>query len=49
MITLEVKDQYLPSIPSNVVADVKASTVFGNKYVSFSSPEKPSAEHVSTR
>jgi phospholipid/cholesterol/gamma-HCH transport system substrate-binding protein len=48
MITLEVKDHYLPSIPSNVLADVKASTVFGNKYVSFSSPEKPSADHVSS-
>jgi phospholipid/cholesterol/gamma-HCH transport system substrate-binding protein len=48
MITLEVNDHYLPSIPSNVLADVKASTVFGNKYVSFSSPEKPSAEHISS-
>jgi len=47
LIALEVKDQYLASIPSNVMADVKASTVFGNKYVSFKSPENPSAEHVS--
>ncbi|MDT5337633.1 MAG: phospholipid/cholesterol/gamma-HCH transport system substrate-binding protein [Mycobacterium sp.] len=48
MITVEVNDHYLPSIPSNVLADVKASTVFGNKYVSFSSPEKPSANHISS-
>ncbi|TQR84744.1 MCE family protein [Mycobacterium hodleri] len=47
LIALEVKDEYLASIPSNVLADVKASTVFGNKYVSFKSPENPSAEHVS--
>ncbi len=47
MITLEVNDRYLPSIPSNVVADVRASTVFGNKYVSFNSPEKPSPEPIS--
>ncbi|MBJ7339916.1 MCE family protein [Mycolicibacterium sp.] len=47
MITLEVDDRYLPSIPSNVVADIRASTVFGNKYVSFSSPEHRSAEPFS--
>lgn len=47
LIVLEVKDEYLASIPSNVLADVKASTVFGNKYVSFMSPDSPSAEHVS--
>jgi phospholipid/cholesterol/gamma-HCH transport system substrate-binding protein len=48
MITIEIDDDYVPSIPSNVVADVKASTVFGNKYVAFSSPEDPSPEHVSS-
>jgi len=47
LIALEVRDEYLASIPSNVLADVKASTVFGNKYVSFESPENPSVEHVS--
>ena len=47
MITLRVNDRYLPAIPSNVVADVRASTVFGNKYVSFRSPEDPSAERIS--
>lgn len=48
-ITLEVDPQYLPSIPSNVVADIKASTVFGNKYVAFSSPKMPSAQRLSAR
>lgn len=47
MIVLDVDDRYLPSIPTNVVADVRASTVFGNKYVAFSSPEDPSPQHVS--
>ncbi|TPG31920.1 MCE family protein [Mycolicibacterium hodleri] len=47
MITLRINDRYLPSIPSNVVAVVRASTVFGNKYVSLSSPENPSAEPIS--
>lgn len=47
LIVLDVKDEYLPSIPSNVLADVRASTVFGNKYVSFTSPETPSAERIS--
>jgi len=48
LITVEVDPEYVPSIPSNVVADVKASTIFGNKYVAFSSPEKPSGQRVST-
>lgn len=47
MITLHVDDRYLSSIPSNVVADVTASTVFGNKYVALSSPDQPSAQAIS--
>ena len=46
-ISATVDDRYLESIPSNVVADVKASTVFGNKYVSLSSPESPSPQPIS--
>jgi phospholipid/cholesterol/gamma-HCH transport system substrate-binding protein len=46
-IAVEVDPRYLHLIPSNVVADIKASTVFGNKYVAFSSPESPSPQHVS--
>ena len=48
LLTLEVDPRYLPLIPSNVVADVKASTVFGNKYVAFSSPENPSPQTLSS-
>ena len=40
-ITLDVDPKYIDLIPANVVADIKATTVFGNKYVSFSSPENP--------
>jgi phospholipid/cholesterol/gamma-HCH transport system substrate-binding protein len=47
-LTLEVHPRYLSLIPANVVADVRASTVFGNKYVAFSSPENPSPHHVSS-
>lgn len=46
-LTLEVDPRFLPLIPSNVVADVTASTVFGNKYVAFSSPEHPSGQPLS--
>ncbi|MCP9271446.1 MCE family protein [Mycolicibacterium arenosum] len=48
LLTLEVDPEFLHLIPSNVVADVTASTVFGNKYVAFSSPEHPSPQSVST-
>ncbi len=46
-LTLEVDPRYLDFIPANVSADIRATTVFGNKYVSFSSPENPSAERIS--
>ena len=45
--TLEVSPRYLHLIPSNVVVDFRASTVFGNKYVAFSSPEHPFPEPIS--
>jgi phospholipid/cholesterol/gamma-HCH transport system substrate-binding protein len=47
-ITLEVDPDYVRLIPRNVVADISATTVFGNKYVSFSSPPKPSKERISS-
>jgi phospholipid/cholesterol/gamma-HCH transport system substrate-binding protein len=47
-LALEVDERYLPLMPTNVVVDVKASTVFGNKYVAFSSPKNPSPQHVSS-
>ena len=38
-IVLEVDPRYVYLIPSNVLADVTASTVFGNKYIAFSAPK----------
>ena len=35
--------------PANVVAEIRATTVFGNKYISFSSPENPSAQRISAQ
>jgi phospholipid/cholesterol/gamma-HCH transport system substrate-binding protein len=46
-LTLDVYPRYISYIPANVVAEIRATTVFGNKYISFSSPENPSAQHVS--
>jgi phospholipid/cholesterol/gamma-HCH transport system substrate-binding protein len=46
VITLEVEPKYLDVIPANVDAEIKASTVFGNKYVAFSSPKNPDAQRI---
>jgi phospholipid/cholesterol/gamma-HCH transport system substrate-binding protein len=47
-LTLNVEPRYIPLIPANVVADIRATTVFGNKYVSLSSPKDPSPQRVSS-
>ncbi len=47
-ITLDVDPKYLHLIPRNVVADISATTVFGNKYVSFSSPPNPVAQRITS-
>jgi phospholipid/cholesterol/gamma-HCH transport system substrate-binding protein len=44
---LEVEPRYLKFIPANVDVQIRATTVFGNKYISFSSPERPAAERLS--
>jgi phospholipid/cholesterol/gamma-HCH transport system substrate-binding protein len=46
-LTLDVGPRYLKYIPANVAAEIRATTVFGNKYVSFSSPKEPSAQRIS--
>jgi phospholipid/cholesterol/gamma-HCH transport system substrate-binding protein len=43
-ITLDVDPKYFRYIPKNVDANISATTVFGNKYVSFSSPNNPEGE-----
>src|SRR5258708_10359065 len=47
-ITLEVDPKYLNLIPKNVEADISATTVFGNKYISFKSPKDPSPQRITT-
>jgi phospholipid/cholesterol/gamma-HCH transport system substrate-binding protein len=47
-IILDVDPQYIELIPKNVNADVSATTVFGNKYISFTSPKDPSPQRITT-
>ena len=47
-ITLDVDPKYFTDIPKNVDASISATTVFGNKYISFSSPENPSPQRITT-
>jgi len=46
-VTLDVDRQFTNLIPQNVDAQIKATTVFGNKYIAFSSPKDPSPQRVS--
>ncbi|VEG57854.1 virulence factor Mce family protein [Mycolicibacterium aurum] len=46
-VTLDVDPEVLHLIPANATADIRATTVFGNKYVSFISPENPVAQRLS--
>jgi phospholipid/cholesterol/gamma-HCH transport system substrate-binding protein len=47
-ITLDIESKYVGLIPKNVYAEVKATTVFGNKYVAFESPKSPSSQRISS-
>ena len=47
-IILDVDPKYIELIPKNVNADVSATTVFGNKYISFTSPKDPSPQRITT-
>ena len=44
---LDVNPRYLNLIPANVVANIEAATLFGNKYVSLTSPEDPAPRRIS--
>ena len=46
-LTLDVNPRYLSYIPANVAAEIRATTVFGSKYISFSSPKDPSQQRIS--
>jgi phospholipid/cholesterol/gamma-HCH transport system substrate-binding protein len=45
-VTLDVNRDFVKLIPANVDAEIKATTVFGNKYVAFSSPKNPEAQRI---
>ncbi|MEM6108150.1 MCE family protein [Mycobacterium sp. 050272] len=45
-VVLDVTPKYVNMIPANVVAEVKASTVFGNKYVALSTPKNPAPQSI---
>lgn len=47
-IVLDVNPRYVALIPANVQADLRATTVFGNKYVAFSSPKDPTSERITS-
>ncbi|OMC08940.1 MCE-family protein MCE1A [Mycolicibacter nonchromogenicus] len=47
--TLDVNPKYLKLIPSNVKADILATTLFGNKYVSLTAPEHPARERITSK
>jgi phospholipid/cholesterol/gamma-HCH transport system substrate-binding protein len=47
-LTLDVNPRYIEYIPANVSADIRATTVFGNKYISFSSPKNPARQRISS-
>jgi phospholipid/cholesterol/gamma-HCH transport system substrate-binding protein len=44
--SLDVYPRYLKLIPANVTADIKATTVFGGKYVSLTTPQNPSPQRI---
>jgi phospholipid/cholesterol/gamma-HCH transport system substrate-binding protein len=47
-LVLNVNPKYLKLIPANVVANIEAATLFGNKYVSLTSPENPQQQRISS-
>lgn len=47
--TLDVNPKYIKLIPANVKADIMATTLFGNKYVSLTAPEHPTPERISRK
>jgi phospholipid/cholesterol/gamma-HCH transport system substrate-binding protein len=46
-VMLNVDRKFTQLIPQNVDARINATTVFGNKYIAFSTPPDPSAQRVS--
>ena len=46
-LTLDVDPRYTEYIPANVAVEIRATTVFGNKYISLRSPKNPSKQRIS--
>ncbi|QUR65931.1 MCE family protein [Mycobacterium spongiae] len=46
---LDVNPKYMHLIPANVNADIKATTVFGGKYVSLTTPENPTKQRITPK
>ncbi len=46
--SLEVDPKFLHLIPANVEGEIQATTIFGNKYVSLSSPKNPVGQHITS-
>ena len=44
--TLDVDPEFVDLIPVNVIAKIQATTVFGNKYVSLTSPKDPAPQRI---
>lgn len=47
-VIMEVNPKFLSLIPANVQGDIRASTIFGNKYISLSSPANPVSKRISS-
>ena len=47
-LVLNVNPKFIKLIPVNVVATIEAATLFGNKYVSLTSPENPEPRRISS-
>ncbi|OBG94741.1 MCE-family protein MCE1A [Mycobacterium sp. E3251] len=45
-VVLDITPRYVAMIPANVAAAIKATTVFGNKYVALNSPPQPAAQAI---
>jgi phospholipid/cholesterol/gamma-HCH transport system substrate-binding protein len=46
-LVLDVDPRYIKLIPANVVANIEAATLFGNKYVSLIAPENATRQRIS--
>ena len=47
-VTLDVNPKHITSIPANIEAHIRATTVFGNKYIAFTSPKNPVRQRISS-